>query len=46
MRLLLRGQVETAGEVRVEDVEAAGPEPELDRTRVHEHGVPLLDRAR
>ena len=37
-------QVEPSREVRVEDVEAAGPEPELDRLGVHEHVVPERHR--
>ena len=46
VRALLRGQAEPAREVRVQDVEPAGAEPELARLDVHEHFVVDFDGAR
>jgi hypothetical protein len=42
--VLVRAQVETAGEVDVEDVEPARSELERPRLDVDDHDVPLLDR--
>ena len=45
MRIGLGAEVEPAGEIHVEDVEAARAEAELARLDVHDHVVALLDRA-
>ena len=46
VRACLRGQLEPAREVRVEDVEAAGSELEVEGLDVHEHVVPERNRPR
>ncbi len=43
VRARLRGQLETAREVHMEDVEAARAETKLPRLDVHDHVVALLD---
>ncbi len=44
MRAGLTPEVEAAREIRIEDVETAGPKPELDCLDVHEHVVPERHR--
>ena len=44
VRAGFRGEPEPAGEVRVQDVEAAGAQPEVSRLRVHDHVVTERDR--
>ena len=46
MRSSLRGQLEAAGEVRVQHVEASRPEPELDGLVVDENVVAERDGPR